>query len=225
MTNIKEHFEEIAKDYDYYKKKNWYYYYNLKELLREKIKVNSNVFEVGCGTGNLISYVKPRRGFGIDISKNMIKIAKQKHSKEKNLKFMTGSAEDFKTIEKFDYIFMADVIEHLGSVEKTIKNISKIMDKKTLFIVTMINPIWEPILMSLEKLKMKMPEGPHNRVNLRYLKKEFIKNKLELERISYRIIIPAPIPLVADFFNSFFHRMPLVKRMCLVQVLEIRKNR
>lgn len=35
MGKVRKHFDEIAKNYDYYKEKNKFYHENLKKLLKE----------------------------------------------------------------------------------------------------------------------------------------------------------------------------------------------
>ena len=69
---------------------------------------------------SLITSLKPQKGIGIDISEEMINIAKNKYKKT-DIKFMVGVAENIKLNEKFDYIFLSDVIEHLSNVEESIK--------------------------------------------------------------------------------------------------------
>jgi len=51
MDRVKDHFDEIASNYDYWKKRNWYYYQNLKKIIREFVPVDKTVLEIGCGTG------------------------------------------------------------------------------------------------------------------------------------------------------------------------------
>ena len=48
----------------------------LKEIIPEK----SNILELGCGNGHLLSSLKPNYGLGIDFSKRLIKEAKKKYS-------------------------------------------------------------------------------------------------------------------------------------------------
>src|SRR5687767_9534749 len=102
-TVVEKHFDKIAGDYDFYKKNSSFYYDNLKKLLSSLIPKSKKVFEVGCGTGDLLDYLKPKFGYGFDISSEMIQRANSKYSLNKNLKFSTlwpsGS---------FDFIFMSD---------------------------------------------------------------------------------------------------------------------
>ena len=156
MSEVSKHFDFIAKDYDFYKKRNWFYYQSLKKLLKTLIPSGKNVLEIGCGTGDLLATLKPKVGKGMDISSNMIKIAHQKYPQLFfSIKIPKG--------DSWDYIFMCDVIEHLENPQKTFLEISKVMNENTIFVCTMANPIWEPVLMIAEKLKLKMPEGKHYR--------------------------------------------------------------
>jgi len=78
----------IAQYRDYKEKKHFDKIINLRK--------NMNVLEVGCGTGRWTFYIAPKikKIFAIDISKDMIKIAKNKQKKENynNIEFHCCSA-------------------------------------------------------------------------------------------------------------------------------------
>lgn len=213
MSQVKEHFDEIARSYDFWKKKNWYYYDNLKDLYKSLISGGAEVLEVGCGTGDILTSLKPERGTGIDISGEMIKIAAEKHAAEKNLKFFTSTAEEFQTDEKFDFIIMPDVIEHLENVETTIAALKKFCHEKTEIIISMINPLWEGPFMILEKLKLKMPEGPHNRISIGKLKSISKDCGFTVKNEGYRMIFPAAIPFLSDWLNGIFYKIPFLRNL------------
>jgi ubiquinone/menaquinone biosynthesis C-methylase UbiE len=227
MNKIKEHFEAIAGDYDYYKKKSWYYYENLKKLYRELIPENSAVLEIGCGTGDLLASISPSIGVGIDVSKRMIELAKKKHLNNKSIVFLTGTAGNLKndlSSKHFRYIFMSDVIEHLENVAEVIGDMFQIAKPKTKLIISMANPIWEPVLLLLEKLKMKMPEGPHHRIWGSELEKILKERGFLIGHSGYRQLIPAKIPLISNFVNANFYRIPLIKSLGLTQFWVCSKN-
>ncbi len=56
------------------------------------------------------------------------------------------------------------------------------MNKNTKLILYMANPTWEPLLLLLEKLKLKMPEGQHQRISEQEILVLFKKNHLQVLR-------------------------------------------
>jgi len=215
-SEVEKHFDEISENYDYYKSKNWYYYNNLKVLLSKIILKNKKVLEIGCGTGDLIAYLKPKQGWEMDLSGKMIKKARIKYKHFKNITFST----EYPT-ETFGYVFMSDVIEHLESPEKVLKRISKLMDKKSLFIITMANPIWEPLLMFAEKIGYKIPEGPHTRIKYRELKIILKQSGLKVIKHDYKLLMPIYIPLLTNFINIYLERH--LKRYAFIEFLIAKK--
>jgi len=144
---VEKHFDKVADSYDAGKVRYSYYYSSLKALLGDLIGKNKKVFEFGCGTGDLLVSLNPKYGYGMDISGKMIEAARKKHSSKKNIKFSTSMPRD-----RFDYIFLSDVVEHLDDHRSTFKELMSVMDDDTKIIVTMANPIWEPVLMIWEML-------------------------------------------------------------------------
>ena len=79
----------------------------LRRLIKEvKIKDNSMILDVGCGTGSflkIISNNKTLRLYGIDISPKMLEVAKSKLKNKAELNLISAEKIDYK--HKFDYIF------------------------------------------------------------------------------------------------------------------------
>jgi len=221
MQKVKNHFDSMADDYDHYKKKSDYYYSKLQGLLSSIIKPHKRVLELGCGTGTLLFKVKPKKGWGCDISPEMIRVAKNKYFRNKNLHFTTDSPKKIGKND-YDYIFMSDVIEHLSDPQDMFKQISKIMSHKTLFIITMANPIWEPALMLAEKLNLKMPEGEHKRWSYKNIKTLLNKENLKISEHNYSLLIPVYIPVVSPFANRWLE--PLFKPLCFIEYVVVKKK-
>jgi len=119
---------------------------------------------------------------------------------------------------------LADVIEHLEDIPKTIEAITKISDSNTKIIFTYANPLWEPILLLLEKLSLKMPEGPHYRIPYYKFKKILQKNSLVTIERGWRLLLPANIPFISNFINKVFFHIPLLKRLGMLEYLIIKKK-
>ncbi len=207
-----KYFNKIAKDYDYYKNKNSFYNKKLKRLIGSLIPRNKKVFEIGCGTGDFLVLLKPKEGYGMDISNEMIKTAKIKYSKKSQIGFSTKWPSG-----NFDYIFMSDVIEHLENPEEVFYKISRMMNKDTFFVNTMANPILEPILIIAEKLGLKMPEGPHKRIGSRELEIMLERVDMKIIKHDFNLLMPIYIPFVTEFANK--HLEKYFKRLAFIEYL------
>lgn len=225
-TKVEKHFDKVAGDYDFYKKKNSFYYDNLKNLLKSLIPSNKNVLEIGCGTGDLLASLKAKMGVGYDISSEMIRLAKSKYKFNKNLKF-TNNFSDIVAhkslfINHNSFVFMSDVIEHLDHPGETFKKVSKVMGKDTKFIITMANPIWEPFLMLAEKMKLKMPEGEHYRIKYKELRIMLEKAGMKIARHGYELLIPVKIPLITSFANKYLEKY--FKKLAFIEYFVVTKS-
>lgn len=110
---------------------------------------------------------------------------------------------------------MSDVIEHLDNPKETFLKAKSNMDKNTKFIVTMANPIWEPILIVAEKLKLKMPEGPHKRMAFNDLRIMIEDLGMKITKHDYGLLVPVKIPFVTDFANQ--HLLKYLKRLAFIE--------
>jgi len=174
------------------------------------------VLEIGCGTGDILATVEPKYGIGADLSPKMIEIAKSKYNGFTNLKFHV-SGEIPK--RKFDFILMIDVIEHLENRTALFKDLQQYCDLNTNIIILMANPMWEPLLLLLEKLNLKMPEGPHHRISYSYLKKELEVLSFVVSEHGFRQLIPTYVKGLSDFINNYFYKIPVLNKMGLSEFI------
>lgn len=204
--------------YDAWKERNSTYYRAIKKIYEERVTKDATVLEIGCGTGDILAHIAPQRGVGIDISPAMIERAKQKHP-EYEWHALTVSELGSALRETFDVVFLSDVVEHLEDVEGTFRDLRPFCHASTRLIINMANPLWEPLLMLLERLHMKMPEGPHKRISVRALNRILEKHGFVLESRSWRLLCPMYIPFVSQLLDVL-ERLPLLRTLCLIEVLE-----
>ncbi|HED05469.1 MAG TPA: class I SAM-dependent methyltransferase [Ignavibacteria bacterium] len=115
--------KEIKNWYNAFSKKqlttgtNLRHYTIMNHLLSSGLRKNNSVLEIGCGigtlTGLLHKYLKKGKLVATDISNDSIKIAKTRISKSNNIDFLTTDMKDFDYPEKFDFIVLPDVLEHI----------------------------------------------------------------------------------------------------------------
>ena len=113
MINTKINpYDEICPQWDEYRKKTsvnkW-----IADFSR-RLKPNSSILDVGCGTGYPIDFFLSERGFritGIDSSAKMIE--KAASLKLKNTEYHVAELFGFRTEEKFDAIIAFDCLWHI----------------------------------------------------------------------------------------------------------------
>jgi len=214
--DVREHFEEIAGEYDRWKEISAYYYRLLAEIYRERVPEGASVLEIGCGTGTLLAALSPTRGVGMDVSPRMVEIAAAKHP---SLSFRVADAEAFEPEETFDYVIVPDVVEHLADVSAMFRSARKACHGGTRVIVTCVNPLWTPILHLAERMGLKMPEGEHRWLPADELRRMAGGAGFDLAEYSGRILCPKEIPLLARPLNRAASLLPLLRPLCLTQVL------
>ncbi len=205
MTNAESHFDDIAEDYDYWKKKNYYYHQNLKDLYKSFIPRGSEVLEIGCGTGDILVSLEPSRGLGIDISKKMIKRAKEKYREHPTVDFECRNIFQASTPFDYEFLVMADVLEHFDAPRLFVAHLARLVKKESALIVSVANPLWEPMLSLAERLHMKMPEGPHTRLSIRENESLFLTSGFSIAEKGYRLLVPRKIP-GSDWINARFYQ-------------------
>lgn len=224
---IKSHFENISIKYDQYKKRRSYYFSLLKGLYQQKLGDLSRswLMEIGCGTGELLVSLSPQKGLGIDIAFNMLKIAQQKYSNRKEIGYLQAEAEALPILSEkfFGWIILPDILEHLHNLHLAFAELARISAKGTKIMISWADAKWSLILELLEKLKLKMPEGPHRWVSEKEifpLIEKFNFTVLEKGNIA---LIPARIPWLSRFINSFYHKLPILKNLGLIRYIILLK--
>ena len=94
------------------------------------IRAGASVLDVGCGTGALISdYLShgAKKVVAIDISQNMIAIAKKKYQNQ-NVKFYCEDATYFKSDERFDSIVIYNAFPHFCDQEELIHHLAGLLN-------------------------------------------------------------------------------------------------
>lgn len=217
QQDIAVHFDEVAREYDYWKSKNWLYYDTLRGVARKHAKKDAPLLDVGCGTGEMIRAVAPVRALGIDISPAMIEIARKRNQDHPEYIFKAADITTFAAEEKFKTILFFDVIEHVVDMPAALRALRKSLADDGKLVITMANPLWEPILLLGEKLGMKMPEGPHYRMSVQELISRAEAADLQLVARGWRLLFPKYVPIFSSVIN-WLGQLPLLRRLSVIEV-------
>jgi len=213
---VRDHFDNIAGEYDSWKKKNNYYGRGLRSVIEKYVRPGAKVLEVGCATGDMLASAEPSRGVGIDVSGEMIKIARDKYPGHE---FICSDIENLDLDEKFDFILMIDLVDHVSDLVSLLKTVRKFCHPTTKIVVTTINPWWGPVLSLMERVKAKMPEGPHNFVEKRNLAKMIEFSDLSIAYSAYALLFPKYIPLLSFLANTIGTKIWGINKLSFVQYM------
>jgi SAM-dependent methyltransferase len=136
MKNIDEGYNNIAEIYDKLNNNPEKFYSVIRSNIERFKSDVRRVLEIACGTGNIIGRMKNvYECYGLDVSTEMIKIAKQKFN---SIQFSVQDMRDFSYKKKFDVIFCVfDSINHLLKMTDWMKffdSVRKNLVNKGLFI-------------------------------------------------------------------------------------------
>ena len=213
-------FNKLAGERETWIEKNRYYYEDQTRYYRFLVSEGLSVLELGCGTGDLLHALKPRRGVGVDFSGEMVKRARERHP---DLEFREADIENLESWgETFDVLVLADVVGHLQDIEETLRSLRSFCHPETRVVVSYYSFLWEPVLKVGEWVGQKMPQQHQN-----WLSTEDITNLLclagyEEVKTEYRLLIPKRIPWLSDFINRFIAPLPGIRRLCLCRYIVAR---
>ena len=212
-------FDKHAKQRDNWIRKNRYYNKDIINLFRFLIKNNSSIMEIGCGTGEMLNILRPKDGLGIDLSPNMVELASKKF---KHLNFKSVDAEKLDINKKFDYILLVDTIGYFKDLQNSFRNLRKSCKPETRLIITYYNQLWEPFLKLFEKLGLKMKEPFQNWLSHKDIQNLLYLSDFEVVKKGERLILPKYIPLISTLFNKYLAKLPLIRKLCLVNYIVAR---
>lgn len=179
------------------------------------IPENSKILDIGCNDGKIRFFFKNPNYFGIDVNKNLINNLKKQGIKAKQIDLNRQNLP-FKK-EKFDYILLLDILEHVINPEKLLRDAKEKLNKNGKIIITLPNDyhILNKIRFIFNKHLTENPFAPFGHLHYFPIKsgEEFLrKNGFKIEkRIILSPIKPKFIPqkmkcFLARLFPQLFAR-------------------
>lgn len=213
---IRDHFDRLASDRAHWRRRYRYYYRLVEAYFRYLIPSNASVLEIGCGTGELLAGLRPKRGLGIDVSPQMIAMAR---SRFPDLEFRVEDLESLTTTEPFDYVILSDVLGYADDVQQAIGKLHHVCRPDTRIIVTYINYLWAPFFKAAEALGLRMAQPELHWLPLEEIENLFRLNDFEVVRKTYRVLMPVYLPLISGFLNRILVNFPVFWKLCLDEVV------
>lgn len=141
------------------------------------------VLDYGCGSALFYPYLRkkfPKMKYtGIDLSPDMLKVAKSKFKKEK---FIEANAEHLPFDKNsFDFVIGRGILHHLHNSENGVKEVSRVLKKNGLFLVSETHSnIFADILRKIAKKSTEHFDHEHKEFTKKEFELMFLENKMEI---------------------------------------------
>jgi SAM-dependent methyltransferase len=216
---VRRFYEERHESVERARQRRGYFYGYLSRILQARIPAGQTALEIGCGSGDLLRALRPSRGVGIDLSGRAIAEARRR-SAGQPLHFFEGDGSDPKLLAQvggpFDVIVLVNVVTQLADVQAAFEALASVCHPRTRLFIYSYSRLWQPVLRLAELLGLKHRTPPES-----WLPPEEVRHMLrladfEIVRDDRAIVLPAGVPLVADFLNRYVGRLPLLDHLSLV---------
>ncbi len=178
---------------------------------------DASVLEIGCGAGDLLAALNVTDKTGIDVSPRQIERA-QARLPATRFHVQAGEALDLE--RKFDVIVISDTLNLAADVQALLEQLHHVSHPETRLLLNFQNSLWRPLLSLACVLGLKSREPVNS-----WLAASDVLNLLRLSGWSpvwrqNRILIPASLGGVGDFFNRWF--APFFSWFCLTVFMAAR---
>jgi len=158
---------------------------NYHQFFIDNVKSTNTILDVGFGNGFLSYDVskKAKKVVGIELVKSNYTKAINRY-KNNNLSFILGDATKYKFNDKFDYIILSNVLEHIDDRIIFLKKLSKIAPN-FLIRVPLITRSWLPIYLKDQKCEYRLDKTHRIEYTEENFKEEIKQSGLKL--VNYEI--------------------------------------
>jgi SAM-dependent methyltransferase len=214
----RRHQESVAPERSKWIRANKYFYGHLQRLLQFIVEPGKRVLELRCETGDFLACTKPAVGVGVEISDAMVHVAQAEHPE---LHFVKSDPEELDLNETFDYILFDHIFDTVD-ILRAFERVRAHCHADSQLVIINYNHFWQPFLELATKLRLRSRFVEPN-----WVSENDIRGFLRLAgfrpvRKHHRLISPKYIPLLSSFMNDFHARLPVLSRLCLMQVMVAR---
>ncbi len=203
-------FDEVAEQHARPGPLKRYYYQRLERLARFNVPPGAEVLEIGCGVGDLLAALEPSRGIGIDSSREMLRLARERHPE---LEFRDLDAEEIAAEAPFDYIVLSNVVGDLVDIQRVLDRLPALCHQRTRILITHFNYLWSPLVKLAERIGVKPRQREQNWLELHDLENLLELADLEPIKSGRDMLLPLRVPLLSELVNDTLGTLPLFSRL------------
>lgn len=197
---------------------NHYYYEQVRRLLRFVVEPGKRILEVRCLDGHLLNALEPSYGLGIEITEEMVGVARRQYP---HLDFLCADPEQAPVEGKFDYILVSNLFD-VVDVLALLRRLTPLCEPHTRVLIYSFNPLWEPVMEWGSASGMRTPFQEPNWLSVPDLIGFLNLSGFSPIRVHRNVLVPKNIPGLAWLGNRFLAHLPGFRRLCLVELLVAR---
>jgi SAM-dependent methyltransferase len=216
QETIRAIFDALADGRDRWLEQNRYFYDSDRAYMRFLVPPGASVLEIGCGEGQLLRALEPSRGVGIDLSGEMIRLARERSP---GFEYHVGNGEDPAVLDQiggsFDYLVLSDTIGYLEDCESAFSALRRFCTPRTRIVIAYYSHLWEPVLRAGERLGLMMPSVEQNWLSTNDTIHLLRLADFELVRLEWRQLLPKRWFGLGALVNHSLAPLPGLRRLCL----------
>ncbi|MGH2356149.1 MAG: glycosyltransferase [Chloroflexota bacterium] len=234
-------FDRYAPERAAWKARNCYYYQEIERLARATIPPGARVLELGCGTGDLLAAMRPAFGVGVDISEQMVRVARRRYGRPSSgpsasgpsaagpsnaaadppvgdgrLLFLRGDAHAIPLRTTFDYVICSDLLGHLEDIQVVLDALHAACAPQTKVLITYWNFVWHGVMWLAERMGWKMPEAQLNWLGMADVDNLLLLTDFATLERGASLLLPKPVPVLAPLVNRVAIHVPGLRHLALV---------
>lgn len=219
LRRRREHWDRVSSSKKDPRRPGAHYQQLLFRHYRHLVPEGGRILELGCGHGDLLSSLKPGFGVGIDVSREMLEVARARHPR---LHFIQADAQQPGVKGVFDIIILSDLINDLWDVQATMTAIRRHTHPRTRIVLNFFNNLWRLPLGIVRRLgkgadflaqNWLSPDDVHNLLTL---------SGFEVVKHASGILVPVAMGRFGRFINRFMSPVAPFKWFALTNFLVAR---
>ena len=205
-------FEDFAAQEQRWRRRNRTYYRLIEQIARLHVPPGGKVLEIGCGSGDLLAALEPGVGVGVDVSPEMVELARSRHP---DLRFEVAAGETLALGETFDYIFLSDLVPFVHDLLALFETVRRHSHPRTRIVLNVYSNAWRPIIRLAERLRLKPRKPIRNWVSPHDLRNLLELADFEVVTSARRVLVPKRVPGLTLLANGFLANVWPLTHLCL----------
>jgi SAM-dependent methyltransferase len=192
---------------------------DILQTMRRLIPEDAKILEAGVGSGALLAGLRNEVRDGIDCLPEAVEMAR---GRDRQLRITLADALTFRSSERYDAIICDRLCHTVTDIQGLLQNLAAHLSPRGRIFLTCFNFLWQvPLGVAARMGVVDRPPEP-NWLSESDFTNLFSLAHLEEVRHENRVILPAPIPVVAGLLNRFVAPLPAVKAASLYRVYVLR---